>query len=184
VDDSLNQLQSQLDAISNRLDGPTDRQKPKPGELPKLLRQIYRLRYNLLTNRIEANGEPINGNFLKTLWVELEEKHQIVTTQQAADCAAVLAANQDSYHPVREYLNGLDEPLPQEQWDNLGQHVFALDPGDKQSTLFLQRQLIACVARAMKPGAKVDTCLVIYSSKQEIGKSDMWSILGGPWFSD
>ena len=184
MDDSLHQLQNQLDAISDRLDAPVDKQKPKPGELPKLLRQIYRLRYNLLTNRIETNGEPINGNFLKTLWVELEEKHQIVTTQQAADCAAVLAADQDSYHPVREYLNDLDDPLPQEQWDNLGQHVFALDPGDKQSTLFLQRQLIACVARAMKPGAKVDTCLVIYSSKQGIGKSDMWSILGGPWFSD
>ena len=62
MDDSLHQLQNQLDAISNRLDAPVDKQKPKPGELTKLLRQIYRLRYNLLTNRIETNGEPINGN--------------------------------------------------------------------------------------------------------------------------
>ena len=72
MDDHLNQLQHRLDELSQRLDAPLDRQKPKPGELPKLLRQIYRLRYNLLTNRIEANGEPINGNFLKTLWVDLE----------------------------------------------------------------------------------------------------------------
>ena len=127
MDDSINQLQNQLDAITDRLEGPIDRQKPKPGELPKLLRQLYKLRYNQLTNRIEANGEPIDGDFLKTLWIELEEKHRICTNQQTADCAAVLASKQSSYHPVRDYLNGLSKPLSKNEWEKLAIQIFGVE---------------------------------------------------------
>ena len=36
----------------------------------------------------------------------------------------------------------------------------------------------------MKPDCKLDTALVVHSPKQGIGKSTMWAILGGQWFSD
>ena len=95
---------------------------------------------------------------------------------------ALLIARRHAYHPVRNYLNYLQKPLPDNQWSIISSCCFGTT--DEMSNLHLQRQLIALVARAMQPGCKVDTSLILHSDRQGIGKSTFWSILGGEWFSD
>lgn len=156
--------------------------RPRTDLLTKALDIALPLQFNLLTQRIENAGEPIDGDFLGTLYIQLAEQFQIEVSKNRAADAAVLQARRNSYHPVQDYLSNLNTSLQPHQWDELAFEIFGIT--DRTATLHLQKQLIGLVARAITPGAKLDTALVIHSSKQGIGKSTMWSILGGPWFSD
>ncbi len=84
-------------------------------------------------------------------------------------------------HVVRDYLTSL-------QWDGVPRVGRWLTRylGVEESLIagaFGQCWLISAVARIMKPGAKVDTCLIL-EGKQGIGKSRALKILAGEFFTD
>lgn len=88
-----------------------------------------------------------------------------------------------AYHPVREYLNGL-------VWDGTPRlDRLLVDHGGADDNPFVRaavaRTLIAAVARAMKPGCKVDTALILEST-QGFKKSTLFSALAvnPEYFSD
>ncbi len=94
-------------------------------------------------------------------------------------------AAEKTYHPVQEYLNNL-------VWD--AKHRLALvptrvlglaanDPWAALNVTLLRRFFISAVARAMKPGCKVDTVLILVG-KQGRRKSMFFAVLAGEWFSD
>jgi putative DNA primase/helicase len=96
--------------------------------------------------------------------------------------AMELTAKDNSYHPVREFLTQL-------KWDghsridNVIGSVIRANSTALNRALF-RRFMISCVARAMKPGAKVDTVLVLIGP-QGILKSTAFRILAGSdWFID
>ena len=175
-----------VDAITvDDLLGPPEEGKlrrPRTDQLTKLMSIALPLRFNLLTQRIENDGEPIDGDFLGTLYMQLAERFQVEVAKDRACDAAMLQARRNAFHPVRNYLSGLGTTLPPEQWESIANHIFGI--ADPLASLHLRRQLIGLVSRAMQPGCKLDTALVIQSPQQGIGKSTMWSILGGSWFSD
>jgi len=79
-----------------------------------------------------------------------------------------------SFHPVQEYLNGLT-------WDGVKRlDRLLVDYGGAEDTPFnkaaVARTLIAACARAMKPGCKVDTALILEST-QGVKKSTLFSAL-------
>lgn len=156
--------------------------RPRVDQVRKVAELTLPLKYNLLTQRIENDGKPIDGDFLGTLYLQLAEQFQIEVAKERAIDAATLVARQHSFHPVRDYLGALTTQLEPQQWDALAYELFGLS--DPMAHLHLQRQLIGLVARAMQPGCKLDTALVIHSPQQGIGKSTLWAILGGQWFSD
>lgn len=156
--------------------------RPRVDMLTKVLQLTLPLRFNLLTQRIENAGQAIDGDFLGTLYIQLAEKFQIEAAKDRVIDAATLLARRHAYHPVREYLNGLQCQLHPQQWEEIAYECFGVSTPSAQ--MHLQRALIGCVARAIKPGCKLDTALVIHSPQQGIGKSTLWAILGGQWFSD
>lgn len=86
-----------------------------------------------------------------------------------------------SYHPVRDYLRGL-------VWDGKPRVdtllIDYLGAEDTEYTRTVTRKtLVAAVARVMTPGVKKDEMLIL-GGPQGIGKSTLWSILGGAWFTD
>jgi hypothetical protein len=88
-----------------------------------------------------------------------------------------------AFHPVREYLGGL-------VWDGIPRlDRLLIDHGGALDNPFVRaataRTLIAAVARAMKPGCKVDTALILEST-QGFGKSTLFSALAvdPEYFSD
>lgn len=170
-----------LDQLLGAANG-NELRRPRADTLTKAVELVLPLRFNLLTQRIENDGEPIDGDFLGTLYLQLAELHQLDINKDRAADAALVVARRNSYHPVRDYLNsGLPQLHPLD-WDEIAFKCFGVS--DQWSQLLLKRQLIGLVARAINPGCKLDTSLVIQSPKQGIGKSTMWATLGGEWFSD
>ncbi|MFS1519641.1 VapE domain-containing protein [Bacillus sp. SCS-151] len=85
------------------------------------------------------------------------------------------------FHPVREYLNGLE-------WDGLPRldtvMIDYLGADDSPYTRAVTRKsLTAAVARIMNPGVKFDYMLTLVGS-QGVGKSLILNKLGKSWFSD
>lgn len=161
--------------------------KPPKGLLTRVIETVVPLRFNQLTNRIENDGQAVDGDFLGTLYLQLAERYAIDVQKERAADAALLVSRRHCYHPVRLYLQDLESRsirLPAEDWAALDARVFGDAVSAGWKIVHLQRQLIAAVARAMQPGCEVHTALVLHSDQQGIGKSSLWKILGGAWFSD
>jgi len=158
--------------------------RPRTDKLVPAVSLLLQLRYNLLANRIEHNGEPIHSDFLGGLYLELAEKHGLEVAKDRAIDAAMRVARQNAFHPVRDYLDGITVELSPEEWASIDVHCFGSEDPGGLSAVHLQRQLIGLVARAQDPGCELHTCLVLQSDEQGLGKSTFWKILGGLWFSD
>jgi predicted P-loop ATPase len=142
------------------------------------------LRFNDLNREIEVLGGPLKGvpsSDLDTAlsnWLAQSEYSMRVSR---ADCGAqlIMVARQNSYNPVTRWLRSL-------KWDGkerlstfLGSYCAA--EGKKSHVEVVSRKfMIAAVARALKPGCKVDEMLVLYGD-QGVGKSRMVRALGGNW---
>jgi hypothetical protein len=158
--------------------------RPRTDKLTQALNLILPLRYNLLSNRIERDGEPIHGDYLGGLYLELAEQHGLEVAKDRAVDGAMRLARQNAFHPVQDYLNGITDQLSSDDWASIDAHCFGGHDPSGWAAKHLQRQLIGLVARALNPGCELHTCLVLQSDQQGIGKSTFWKLLGGQWFSD
>lgn len=96
--------------------------------------------------------------------------------------AVNLVARRNAFHPVRDYLNSVGD-----QWDGTPRcDTWLIDYAGAEDTeltrFFSSRWLISAVARAMKPGEIVKTCLILFGP-QDAGKSSIFRVLGDPWFT-
>jgi predicted P-loop ATPase len=149
------------------------------------------IRFNLMTKQIEIcdgrfqdekpNGLPVGiKNWLGSHW-------QLTTsTTEVGDQLLRVAQRWHSYDPVTEYLTSL-------QWDKRPRLGATTECGwlttycGVEDTGYARkvgaRFLLSAVARALSPGCKVDTVLVL-EGDQGARKSTTLGILGGPWFTD
>jgi predicted P-loop ATPase len=115
------------------------------------------------------------------LTAEWLQRRDICVNERVAAVAVATVASGASYHPVRDYLNGL-------VWDGIDRVAqFASGYLGAEDTAYHRAvsrcTLIAAVARIMVPGCKVDT-MPIFEGRQDAGKSTACSLMFSPWFSD
>lgn len=145
---------------------------------------MWRFRHNLLEDCIEISESgqdfrPLTDNDSSVISNWLQKEYRIkITKLQAYDQISVLAA---PYDPLRLYLTGL-------KWDKstridrfLTDYLSAQDK--PLNRIYSRKWLISLVARALEPGCKVDTVLVL-QGEQGLGKSKALRALAEPWFSD
>ena len=95
--------------------------------------------------------------------------------------AVNVVAQENKFHPVRNYLEGCT-------WDGVPRVetllIDYLGAEDNEYTRAVTRKtLAAAVARILRPGCKFDYMLTL-RGKQGLGKSAFIAKLGGEWFSD
>lgn len=145
------------------------------------------VRFNEFTRLLEINGAPVQDAMIARLLERLElASRQTKWARAHIDNALTLIAAQvPQYHPIREYLDGLEWD-GQERIGPLAGGAVALECEAQQ----IHRAYLACffvsaVARIMKPGCKVDTALVL-QGPQGVRKSSFFRSLVpvDRWFTD
>jgi predicted P-loop ATPase len=96
--------------------------------------------------------------------------------------AITKVADDRSYHPIREYLDGLPEWDKVPRVDSLLIDYLGADDNEYIRAV-TRKTLCAAVKRVNAPGIKFDTVLV-FNGPQGIGKSTLISRLGMEWYSD
>ncbi len=115
--------------------------------------------------------------------LHLEKEYSLVTSINGINNVCSIIADDNSYHPIKEYLNSV-------QWDGVQRlkSVFtdflgATDNIYTQSVAVIT--FVGAVARIFEAGVKFDTCTV-FVGKQGIGKSKFISKIAvkPEWFTD
>lgn len=151
-----------------------------------------RLAYNEFTSAVmlmENVAWDGGGNFPRP-WTDndivgcktLLESWFLKPSKETINDAAIFIAKLRSYHPVRDYLRSLE-------WDRVSrlETVFPRYFGsaaNPYTQAIGKRFLVGAVARAMQPGCKFDTMLILEGA-QGSGKSTALKILASEqWFGD
>ena len=139
------------------------------------------LRLNEHSNVVEYNGEPLTDRDVTELRLRIAALYNLEASAPTVQELAVYQAGHNAFHPVRDYLEGLT-------WDKtprLDDFLIRLagSPDTDVTRTLTRRWAISAVARIFDPGCKVDTVLVLVGA-QGLGKSTLFSALGGAWFKD
>ena len=132
---------------------------------------------NLLTERIDllkpigrkrrTGSKAMTDTDMKYIRLYLEDTYGLTSEKKIAD-AADLAADANSYHPIRDYLNGL-------KWDGTGRiahvlHHFLGAAEDEYTCEAMKIFLLGAINRVFQPGCKYETMLCLVGG-QGVGKS-------------
>ena len=147
--------------------------------------------YNLLTDRTDivkpigydrSPSASMTDTDMKYIRLYLEENYDLTSEKKIMD-AADLSAHQNSYHPVRDFLNSLT-------WDGTERiryclHHFLGAEADEYTFQALRLFLLGAIHRAFHPGCKFEVMLCLVGG-QGAGKSTFFRLLAGKdeWFSD
>jgi putative DNA primase/helicase len=129
----------------------------------------------------ELVGKPVRDRDIDRIRHWFEDVMGCALSKQHVIDAARIVADDHAFHPVRDYLSGLtwDGKPRVDRWlEDYGAVVPASEPHAELIRSVARRWLVACVARAMKPGSKVDTMLIL-EGRQGIGKSTAFATLAG-----
>ena len=145
---------------------------------------------NLLTERIDIikpigyhrTGTAITDTDMNYLLLYLEETYGLTSEKKIA-AAIGIVANENGYHPIRDYLNGLS-------WDGTERirtclHHFLGAASDQYTYEALRLFLLGAIHRAFHPGCKFEVMLCLVGD-QGAGKSTFFRLLAvkDEWFSD
>ena len=158
------------------------------GNLADLLEaQPPHLRFNEMTMFVEVETTSgwvaMRDADMNSAYVLLSQKGWVIGIDPITK-AICHVAQQQSFHPVRQYLMGLEQ--------DTGTAAFDLDEvaprffrsPDPLHVAMVRKWLIGAVARAMEPGCQMDYCLVLQSRHQGIGKTTSFKALASPdWFN-
>jgi putative DNA primase/helicase len=151
--------------------------------------QLNSIFYNELREGVDVEGD-VPWKRLKSGWNKTDEaslagyidlNYNLYAPGKLKE-AVLKVAVERSRHPVKDYLLNIPK------WDGVKRVdtllVKYLGAEDNIYTREATRKtLVAAVARTMNPGIKFDTVLVL-NGPQGIGKSTLFSKLGGKFFSD
>lgn len=139
------------------------------------------LRWNEFANRPEWFGKPILEHQAVDIRLILE-KHNFDAKPTDIMPAVMRHCRENPYHPVRDYLETL-------VWDGTARldHWSQLCLGATNTAfarLAARKTLIAAIARAYRPGCKVDTMLVLEGPQGLRKSSAIKTLFGADWTAE
>lgn len=135
------------------------------------------LRLNDLTLEIEHRGQTVPETQYFRWREAIEASFRVPIPPEILQDAVATVAAENSYHPIRDYLDGL-------RWDEVHrlQDVPAqiLDCHDPLASRFVTCWMTAAVARIYDPGCQVDSVLTLFSAEQGRKKTSFYRELFPP----
>jgi putative DNA primase/helicase len=125
----------------------------------------------------------IDGTDLKDVDVlkwrrEIEKQWGVCFSKDMLEDAFLVESSEHSFHPVREYLDGL-------RWDGQDRigamltHII-MAPEDALKSMMIRRWLCQAVRRVYRPGIQCDATLVLLSRKMGLRKTSFFKTLAEP----
>lgn len=136
--------------------------------------------FNNLPWRKITKPEPVKNVDYSGVRNYIESIYEIVGNLKIDDSMA-LEFEKNSFHPVRDYLQGLE-------WDKTKRvDTLLIDYFGAEDSIYsheaIRKMLVGAVGRILRPGIKFDLVLTIVG-EQGTGKSTLVKKLGRQWFSD
>lgn len=142
----------------------------------------YRGRWSLdeMTGDVWFADRKMPDTFVHDIRARADQRLGFSPGREDVEAAIATCAAQRPFHPIRNYLRSVD-------WDGTPRLAsmardYLSAPGDLHAQL-VKKWMISAVARALDPGCKVDTALMLYGNQGDY-KSSFFAILGGAWHSD
>jgi predicted P-loop ATPase len=145
-----------------------------------------KLRLDEMRGSVTLGDVEMTDSAVSTIRVDFENRYAIQPGDAETARAVQLVASQNAFHPVRESLAQL-------KWegvlrlDHVASQILRVRSDSEEeralAALLVRRWFICLVARALSPGCKVDTALILEGA-QGVGKSTFFRIIAGEWFSD
>ena len=147
------------------------------------------IRLNLLSERIDIvkpvgwsrSGKTLNDTDMKYILRRMEKYG--ISSEKKIESAIRIVANENRYHPIRDYLNSL-------KWDGTERiahvlHHFLGAAEDEYTCEAMKIFLLGAIKRVFQPGCKFETMLCLVGG-QGAGKSTFFRLLAvkDEWFSD
>ena len=131
--------------------------------------------------QILYKGEPFGDGAFGLLLERLQYAHFARLDPSKLKQAVTTVARESGFDPVRAYLDGL-------KWDGVERlstlAARALGATGKLEATLVRKWVISAMARAMKPGEKVDTLLVLVGAQGTRKSSFFRELAGEPFFCD
>jgi hypothetical protein len=130
--------------------------------------------------RLMLDEEPFQRHHAIEILVAMQTELRLPKMSLAAvERAAILAAQRNRRHPLRDFLRSLD-------WDGIDRLTTLLPdiwgtPQDHYHAAVGRCWLVSMVARVLNPGCKVDT-MPVFEGAQGIRKSTALAMIAGQWF--
>jgi predicted P-loop ATPase len=145
------------------------------------------IRFNELLSIVECAGRRADNTLTtQTIeWLEAQWGYRDVKKGDILDAIDYVARSQ-VYHPVREYLERLPAWDGTPRIDDLVDVLKAEPAGDRDLySAYLRTFFVGAVMRALEPGSKFDTMLVLLGA-QGARKSTFWRVLAGepPFYNE
>jgi predicted P-loop ATPase len=138
--------------------------------------------YNILKDEVIISGEALEGHHITKACLFMQSVYEMRVGKDTMKDLMVLQAKANTFNPLQDYLNGL-------KWDGVCR-IDRLLPtywGTADTDLICEigmRWAVSCVARAMSPGAKVDTVLILSGPQGALKSSSLQALASEEFFSD
>ena len=150
---------------------------------------LQNLRFNEMRGCIDVTGStPWDRNRdgwgqadFACIQLYMEEQYAIYSPSKCRDALTAVLSSERRFHPVKTYLEDLT-------WDGkVRLEQMLVDYLGAEDTSYVRtvtrKTFAGAVARIYEPGIKMDSMLVL-CGPQGIGKSTLFSRMGGKWYSD
>lgn len=150
-----------------------------------------RLKYNLLSHKYMIDGNVIEKVHVSEAQRWIEEVYEACFGRDMLEAVMILHAKENPYHPIRDYFDSLPSPTLLKSGevadpivDTFLMDVFGAEDSEL-NRVYARSFFMSCVKRALEPGSKSDSMLVLVG-KQGLGKSSFFrSLCKDPlWFTD
>jgi len=140
------------------------------------------LRWNELKQAVMWRGVALQDHHITELRLAIVERHDVEFNEKPTYEGLSLVARENSYHPVRDWLDTLE-------WDGIERldgwlHRWCGADDTRLHRAYGRKTLIAAARRVYEPGCKVDTVLTLHGG-QGVRKSTLIETLAhtSAWFS-